>query len=145
MYTDTFDRTLAACQSALSLLSALDEKPVRTLRPDGRYELRYVDVVLMEAPDRGDIRRIEFYQIDPSDGLEMFQGYLNDPQCPRRVEMLRLWLDGFGATLPRAKPGAPRPLRPLPLGVCLDLRMALVRLRSGGWLDPIHRADQVCA
>ncbi len=92
---DTSDKTYAACVSALSLLSALESTPVRTLRPDGRWELRYLEIVLMEAPDRGEIKRIEFYQIDPADGLEMFRGYLNDSKCPRRLEMLRLWIAGY--------------------------------------------------
>ena len=92
---DTEDRTYAQATAALSLLTALEARPVRTLRPDGRYELRYLEIVLMEAPDR----RLEFYQIDPADGLEMFQGYLNDPKCPRRVEMLRLWMEGHRSHL----------------------------------------------
>jgi len=142
---DTSDRTYAEATAALSLLSALEAQPVRTLRPDGRYELRYLEIVLMEAPDRGEIKRIEYYQIDPADGLEMFQGYLNDARCPRRVELLRLWQDTFVASLPKVGPSARRPPAPLPLSVAGDLRMAHKRLQWGGWLDPIHSVDQVCA
>lgn len=65
--------------------------PVMERRPDGRLEVRHEGIVLMQSLDRWPVVRIEAYVTDPEDGIEMFQGYLNEPNTPRRLEFLALW------------------------------------------------------
>lgn len=143
---DTETKTYEAAVAALALLSAIEERPMMELRPDGRMEVRYVDVVLMEAPDRGPVRRIEYYRIDDwSDGIEMFRGYLNDPRCPDRVAMLRLWTKaGAARHAEEQRKAYARALQPLSLLRRLDLRAALWRMKAGG-LQPVRREDHYIA
>ena len=71
----TNETAMLVAQNTLAFLNAVEAKPAALIRKDGRREVRYLDRVLMEAPDRGGDWKVELYQTDP-DGIELFVGYM---------------------------------------------------------------------
>lgn len=81
---------------------SLSNVTYRVRRPDGRFEIRTPVYVMIEAPDRDAIKRVEVYTIAQSGrfcGMETFRGYLNESSTPERINLLRMWSEAPRALL----------------------------------------------